>query len=81
MGDKGEVFWVNTSLVKGDSPPKFILHWVENDGIVQKMTGEFPVLWHQQGGEFIGPELYDDDYAYKVLNADYSHKLIWLVRY
>jgi hypothetical protein len=81
MEVKGEVFWINTSSLNGNSPPKFTLYQVEHDGIVQKMTGDFPALWHQQNGEFVGPELYDDDYAYKVLNADYSHRLLWLVRY
>ncbi len=43
-----------------------------------KMTGGIPFLWEYNGTEVIGPDLYDDDRIYRVIDVDYRHNDIWL---
>lgn len=46
-----------------------------------QMKGNFPRLWRKHEGKIIGPLLFDDDYSYKVIDADYVQGFIWLEKF
>jgi hypothetical protein len=57
------------------------LKYLETDESGLKMGGDFPILWESSDQKIVGPELYDDDHQYKVVNVDYDNALIWLLNY
>jgi hypothetical protein len=71
------VFGVDSTTAKNI---RLHLKPVASDDLGLIMNGKMPDLWHTKNGEVIGPELYDDNYNYRIVKVDYDHDLIWLVQ-
>lgn len=70
------LFWID-SISCGNQNRVYLTH-VENDSHGMKMTGDIPSLWKHVNHCLLGPDLYDDDHNYRVVNVDYSDHYIWL---
>ena len=74
---------INKSFLRIDSLPYddnngIYLTYLKNDSLGMKMTGDLPVLWKKSDDKITGPNLYDENYTYQVINIDYQNKYIWL---
>lgn len=78
-GDRS--WWVDASPGSRSGPTRLALSLRDSDGVVKKMTGDFPTLWKEKHGDILGPEVYDQNQTYKVIYVDYQNKSIWLMKY
>ncbi len=71
-----KLFFRIDSLPYDDNNGIYLTH-LQNDLFGMKMTGHLPILW-EQNDKITGPNLYDENYTYRVINVDYQQKYIWL---
>ena len=72
--DEKNLFFAETA----QSFREFFLRFQGLDSWGAKMKGDFPHLWEYAETLLIGPDIYDEDYSYKVVKVDYLQNLIWL---
>lgn len=79
LNDGNELlFWIDS--VSCDKSSIYLSH-IETDSKGMKFTGGIlPLLWDFVEGIILGPNLYDDDYVYLVVDVDYRNHWIWLER-
>ena len=70
------VFRINTILTNKCN--EFYLRFCGTDIVGMKMKGDFPELWKKEDDKITGPQVFDDDFVYKIVKIDYESGLMWL---
>jgi hypothetical protein len=66
------------SLKTNDIRSEVFLKYMGTDKTGVKLKGSFPSFWRKGDNEVIGPELFNKEYIFKVVDIDYKRNLIWL---
>lgn len=70
------LFWIDS--LPCDKKSGIYLTYIDNDSKGMKFTGGIPFLWELDEDSIQGPNLYDEDDVYRVVDIDYCNNNIWI---